>query len=561
MRNVNKQQTNPISVPRSNRNHQLSTLTSGPAGKVIPLAAIPLLREDAARGLVKVGVEMLETHELIANKTLVRFTVWVVPNLAYPRFEGSREQFDNSYAGRPQYEGGDVVPYMVTAAMGTHGSNAVYKALGLHGAPTDLVNTAFLEGYNLIDEFRRTNASEKLTPRLLTDKTLAPAFWNDSRFEHLVPSFDQAVIDGQFALRVVEGDLAVRLGTSGTSLPTVIKAGGGAQRMIAVSSGNPITSAADNVQRTTGAGLQTGGFAANLDPNGSLHADITNLKAHLAENSLTVSLSDIALARKTQWFAKLREKFQGHKDEYIIDMLMNGIRVPDEFYKQPFMIADTTEQFVQVKRHATDSGNLADSAVSGGARASFDIRVPALNTGGMIYILAECMPQQLWERQRDPWFHLDFDAETGLPILPEYLRDALDPEKVDVVKNAEIDTDHADPDGTFAYGPLNWKWNAFGPRVGGKFYRPAAGSPVDTARERLWAVEDEDPKYSENFILVEDLPTYVFLDEEAEPFEFMVAGNVVINGNTQFGGKLVEATDNYDKVMAKAPTARIDLGA
>lgn len=544
MRNVNKQQTQPISVPRSNRNHQLSTLTSGPAGKVIPLAAIPLLREDAARGRVSVGVEMLETHELIANKTLVRFTVWVVPNLAYPRFEGSREQFDNSYAGRPQYEGGDVVPYMVTAPMGTHGSNAVYKALGLHGAPTDLVNTAYLEGYNLIDEWRRTNASEKLLPRLLTDKTLAPAFWNDSRFEHLVPSFDQAVIDGQFALRVVESKLPIEglfkaYGTAGSYNAT-------------------------GIQDSTGASYNPG----TTPVIGSLQAKVSGLSPYapevnavLEENSITVSLSDIAMARKTQWFAKLREKFQGHKDEYIIDMLMSGIRVPDEFYKQPFMIADTTEQFVQVKRHATDSGNLADSAVSGGARADFDIRVPALNTGGMIYILAECMPQQLWERQRDPWFHLDFDSETGLPILPEYIRDALDPEKVDVVRNGEIDTDHADPDGTFAYGPLNWKWNAFGPRVGGKFYRPAAGSPVDTARERLWAVEDEDPKYSENFILVEDLPTYVFLDEEAEPFEFMVAGNVVVNGNTQFGGKLVEATDNYDKVMAKAPTARIEQEA
>lgn len=540
MRNVNKQQTNPISVPRSNRNHQLSTLTSGPAGKVIPLAAIPLLREDAARGRVSVGVEMLETHELIANKTLVRFTVWVVPNLAYPRFEKSREQFDNSYAGLPQYEGGDVVPYMVTAAMGTHGSNAVYKALGLHGAPTDLVNTAYLEGYNIIDEFRRTNASEKLTPRLLTDKTLAPAFWNDSRFEHLVPSFDQAVIDGQVSLTVLNARIPVK----GIGYPGGVTATAGGFR---------------ETDDTLNPGPHVGGSNLRVGVNaGNGAPDVFGV---LASDGISISLADIALARKTQWFAKLREKFQGLKDEKIIDLLMSGIRVPDEFFKQPFMIADTTEQFVQVKRHATDSGNLADSAVSGGARADFDIRVPALNTGGMIYILAECMPQQLWERQRDPWFHLDFDPETGLPILPDYLRDALDPEKVDVVKNGEIDTDHADPDDTFAYGPMNWKWNAFGPRVGGKFYRPAAGSPVDTARERLWAVEDEDPKFSENFILVEDLPTYVFLDEEAEPFEFMVAGNVVINGNTQFGGKLVEATDNYEKVMSKAPIERIDQEA
>lgn len=546
MRNVNKQQTQPLKVPRSNRNHQLSTLTSGEAGKVIPLAVIPLLREDAARGRVSVGVEMLETHELIANKTMCRFTVWVVPNLALERFEASREQFDNSYAGRPQYEGGDVVPYMVTAVMGAHGANPIYKALGLHGAPTDLVNTAYLEGYNLIDGFRRTNASEKLTARLMNDTSLAPAFWNDSRFEHLVPSFDQAVIDGQFALRVVESRMPV---------------------MGLVMSDGTTTGVVNSDARQSDGTLATGKYGSNAIVAATKTSGVTSAVNHidvyaqLAESGITVSLSDIALARKTQWFAKLREKFQGHKEEHIIDLLMDGIAIPDEFYKQPILIADTTVPFAQVKRHATDSGNLADSAVSGGARADFDIRVPRLNTGGTIYILAECMPQQLWERQRDPFFHLEFDDETDLPVLPSYLRDALDPEKVDVVKNGEIDTDHADKDGTFAFGPLNWKWNAFGPRVGGKFYRPAAGSPVDTVRERLWAVEDEDPKFSENFILVEDLPKYIFLDEEAEPFEFMVSGNVVINGNTQFGGKLVEATDNYDKVMEKAPTKRIEQGA
>lgn len=549
MRNVNKQQTLPISVPRSKRNHQLSGLTSGPAGKVLPLAVIPLLREDAARGRVRVGVEMLETHELIANKTMVRFTVWCVPFLALERFEGSREQFDRSYAGLPQYEGGDVVPFMVTEAMGAHGSKPIFKTLGMHAGPTDQVNTAYTEGYNLIDKFRRKNASEKLVPRLMNDTSLAPAFWNDSRFEHLVPDFDQAVIDGQFALRIVNGDLALSESFAQVKFkrsPSGVEVG--------------LTQGAASVESGYGAQFTPNNVTGAAVPIGA-YAELTGVKAHLLEEGITVSLSDIALARKTQWFAKLREKFQAHDDEYIIDMLMSGISIPDQFFKQPFMLADTTVPFRQVKRYATDSGNLADTAVSGGAMAEFDIRVPRLGTGGMIYILAECMPQQLWERQRDPFFHLDFDPETGLPILPDYLRDALDPEKVDVIQNGEIDTDHAQPDGTFAYGPMNWKWNSFGPRVGGKFYRPTAGSPVGAARQRLWAVEDEDPKYSQNFILVDDLPTYVFLDEEADPFEFMVDGNVVIDGNTQFGGRLVEATDNYEKVMGKAPTERIEKEA
>lgn len=533
MRNVNKQHTNPISVPHSLRNHPVDVVTSGPPGKVLPLAVIPLFRQDAARGRIRAAVEMLETHELLMNQVTCRFQVWVVPNLALERFEGSREQFDRSYAGLPQYEGGDVVPYMTTATYGAPGSNPILKCLGEPYATGDQLNTAFVEGYNIIDKYRRINASEKLAHRLMTETSLAPAHWNDSRFEHMVPDFDQAVIDGQFALRVVESSMPVRVPGRTAGAPASIA--------VSVGTGGP--------------------SGSDMYAHSSAQTEATRMYAELKAEGITVSLSDIALARKTQWFAKLREKFQGLDDEYIIDMLMNGIEVPDLDQKLPFLIADTTVPFRQVKRYATDSGNLAESAVSGGAVVEFDLRVPELQTGGMIYIIAECNPRQLWERQRNPYLHLKIDPETGLPVFPEYLRDALDPEKVDVVENADIDADHNDPDGTFAYEPLNARWNRGRTRIGGKFHRPTAGGAVDAARERFWAVEDEDPKFSENFKLVEDLPKYIFLDEEVDPFEFGVQGNVVIRGLTQFGGKLVEATDNYDKVMAKAPTERIEKEA
>lgn len=533
MRNLNKQHTTPISVPHSLRNHPVDVATSGPAGKVLPLAAIPLFRQDAARGRIMAKVEMLETHELLMNQTTCRFTVWVVPNLALERFEGSREQFDRSYAGLPQYEGGDVVPYMVTTPAGAPGSNPILKTLGEPFAAGDPLNTCYVEMYNIIDKYRRINASEKLTHRLMNDTSLAPAHWNDDRFQHMVPDFDQAVIDGQVALTVREPKIAIKgLG---------YKAG--------VNPGENLLDPEDHTPYSS-----FGGFRELW-----VHAteNTPAVWGELRQQGIAISLADIALARKTQWFAKLREKFQGLDDEYIIDLLMSGIEVPDLDQKLPFLIADTTVPFRQVKRYATDSANLAESAVSGGAMVEFDLRVPELQTGGMIWVIAECMPRQLWERQRNPYLHLDIDAETGLPVLPEYLRDALDPEKVDVVRNADIDASHTDADAVFAYEPLNGKWNRGRTRIGGKFHRPTAGGPVDGSRERFWAVEDVDPKFSENFKLVDDLPKYVFLNEEVDPFEFAVAGNVVIRGLTQFGGKLVEATDNYDKVMAKAPTERL----
>jgi len=182
--------------------------------------------------------------------------------------------------------------------------------------------------------------------------------------------------------------------------------------------------------------------------------------------------------------------------------------------------------------------------------------VPRLNTGGVVMVMLEAIPEQLFERQRDPFFHSS-DVDTW----PEALRDTLDPEKVDIVLNAEVDTDHATPNGTFGYAPMNWKWNAFGPRVGGKFYRPSTNTTTDQDRQRLWAVETVNPALSEDFYLVKSIHTKPFLDTASDPFEATVVGNAVLDGNTQFGGMLVEATDNYDKVAAKAPTERIQKGA
>lgn len=161
--------------------------------------------------------------------------------------------------------------------------------------------------------------------------------------------------------------------------------------------------------------------------------------------------------------------------------------------------------------------------------------------------------KKIEDRQRDPFFH-SVDVEEW----PEYLRDTLDPEKVDIVKNDEIDTDHAAPNSTFGYAPMNWKWTSFGPRIGGKFFRPKAGGGSDEARQRLWAVETSDPVLSEDFYLVNSIHTKPFLDTESDPFEATLVGNAVIGGNTVFGGKLVESTTNYDKVMEKAPTERIE---
>lgn len=534
MKSPNRQHTAPVKVPRSRRNHAIAVLTSLQAGKCMPIAAIPMLREDGIRGSINVAVEMLETKEILMNPVYLRVTAYCVPLLALARFEGSRDQFDRSYMGQPQIDGGGVIPFLETHAMGTHGSNAVYKALGLHGKPTDLVNTAYLEAYNLVWNFRAKNRSPEITERARLDASLAPAFWRNSRFEHVVPDFDQAVIDGEVALNVVNARMPVK--GIGVVHP-------------------PTTSVVVGEMRETGGTIRAGDMytGAGIQQATSIVSGFPDVYAEMAENGITVSLSNIEMAKKTQAFAKLRERYQGHDDEYIIDMLMDGLSIPDQALKQPILLADQSVRFTQAKRYATDAGNLAESAVSGATIANVNLRVPKLSTGGVIIVIAECIPEQLFERQRDPFFH-----SANVEAWPEYLRDTLDPEKVDIVQNGEIDTDHNVPLGTFGYAPMNWKWNAWGPRVGGKFYRPDVDAGTDEDRQRLWAVEKIDPTLSADFYLVSDMHTKPFLDTESDPFEAAVIGNAVLDGNTVFGGLLVEATNNYDKVAAKAPTERIE---
>lgn len=540
---INRQTTSPIIVPRTRRNHKLEVLTSLRAGKIVPLAVIPMLREDDCKAHLRVACEMLETNEILMNPTFMRVTAYVVPLLALERFNGSRDEFDKSYKGENGL-GGAPIDFIETHAMGTHGSKAVYKALGLHAAVAQEVNTAYLEAYNLVVNYRAKNRSQDIAQRTRLQADLAPAHWLNSRFEHVVPSFDQAVIDGEVALNVINSQMPVK----GIGMYTAY---GASNTSIAV-------------RETEGSGTVTYPFGQAASINNGSGATIIKMSgnpgypeiyAEMEANGITVSLSNLEMARKTQAFAKLREKYAGIEDEYIIDMLMDGLTIPDQHLKQPIMLADKIVPFGQAKRYATDAGNLAESAVSGAAALDLHLRVPKLSTGGVVIVMAECLPDQLFERQADPFF-----LSADVADWPEFLRDTLDPQKVDAVLNGEVDTDHATPSLVFGYAPMNWKWSAWGPRIGGDFYRPSTDTATDTLRKRLWAVENEDPVLGEDFYLANDIHNKPFLDDDAaaENFQATVNGLAVIGGNTVFGGMLVESTGSYDEVAAKAPTDQID---
>lgn len=539
MVNINRMQTEPVRTPRTVRRQPIAVMTTFPAGYCAPVAFIPLLREDELRAQVTINCEMMETHELLANKVVMRATAYLYPKLAEPRFEGSRDQLDRAYMGQPQVEGGEVVPYIVNHAFG---SNQIYHTAGLPGKTTDQVNTDYLECYRDVWNFRAKNRSADITLLNATalPTTLAPAFWNDSRFAHVLPSFDQAVIDGEVALEVVNNRVAIR----GLAVKTAA----------AVPAGTSIASNYTGVISAAGTGTQWDVVATRSYPETA-----NGVYGELAANGVSLSLSSLAVARKAQWFANLRKRFEGYDDEWIIDMLMSGLSIPEQHLKQPILLADVTTTFGQVKRYATDADNLTVSAVSGGAVASFDINVPRLAVGGVVMIQIECMPQQLYERQQDPYLALK--TANHLDQLPDYLRDELDPQKVDILYNKAVDTAHTSPDDVFGYWPMNAKWNSWGPRIGGNMYRPAVDSGTAGVRGRFWAQEDVNPKLTDSFYLVKDLQTKVFVDQAIHPFQAAISGLAALRGNTVFGGLLVAETNNYDEVMDKVPATQIDQEA
>lgn len=539
--------TAPITVQRSTRRDRGRVLTSADAGKILPLKFIPMLREDAVkRGRVRVNLEMMETAELLMNGIRVDVMAHYVPMLAFERFNGSMEELNRSYKGETGI-GGSVVPYFETnkfynAVTNTtgEGPNAsdwdtnmsttndqsgiwqFYQMMGIHFGATYL-NTTVVEAYNAIVNHRRKARSASLPLRNAYDHRLAEAFWSLDN-NHIVPDFDQKLIDGEVALNA----LTFKAPVSGRVVSGRI--------------------AADDVEN---AATETG-------PDGSSYSNISVVNDVWAEltqgGNATMSLADIEQAKKTAAFAKLRSMYDGIDDEHIIDMLMEGIRVPEEAMKQPILLSKQSTMIGYNQRYATDAANLDTSVTNGFATVDLSIRTPQMNTGGVIMITAEIVPEQMWERKKDYFLY-----ETDPDNLPNYLRDVLDPEQVSVVKNDHLDVNHSTPNGTFGYAPLNHEWMRDMVNVGGKYYR-TANDAFDEDRAKIWTVEQTDPTLSEDFYLVSGLHKKVFSDQVADAFEITCISDVEITGNTVFGERLLEAdaTSDYEQITDLVDSARIE---
>ena len=389
----------PIAVQKSVRSAKGRVLTSGDAGKILPLKYEWLHREDGVRsGKVRVNVEMMETSEMLMNGVGVTLYAHFVPMLAFDRFNGSMDELNRSYK-KENGAAGSVIPFFESNKYWSGTSegpwsdqenidtfssagydNSFFQVMGIHTSASS-ANMTPVEAYNAIINHRRKARSKSLPLRNRFDASLADAFWINNGMQNIVPDYDQNLIDGQVTL-------------AGLTFQAPIKSK-------FARNDNVDASATSNGATAGGSAWAPAQDGAGIVDQGDYYLFDEIFAELQTGGNATMSLADIEQARKTAAFAKLRAKYDGIDDEHVIDLLMSGIRVPEEALKQPILLGRQRAMIGFNQRYATDGANLDKSATNGMATIDMSFRTPAMNTGGVIMICAEIVPEQLWERKKE----------------------------------------------------------------------------------------------------------------------------------------------------------------
>ena len=538
----------PVSFQRTRRTSKGRVLTSGDAGKILPIKADPIVREEGFSGNVNLSIEMMETSEKPVNAIVAKAMTYFVPYLAFEQFNGSIDELNRSYmkengiAGsqvdffeKNKYWNGttevtDTTPTDMDT--GDNGRAEFYGTMGIHHGAADM-NNSYVQAYNAIVNHRRKARSTSLATRNQFDHNLAEAFWPNEGNSHIVPDFDQKLIDGEVTLNALSFTAPVYSKTQ-----------------FEASTGTKYAANAAN-WGSTGAHdmIPVGGYVDEGD-----QFKYVDIWAELTDaGSAKLSLADIEQARKTAAFAKLRAAYDGIDDEYIIDLLMQGIRVPEEMMKQPMLLGQSSGMFMFNQRFATDSGNLDDTATNGFVSLGYRARAPRTTCGGIVMTTLEIAPERIWERKKDYFLYT-----TDTDDLPNALRDSLDPEKVTPVSKNHLDVNHTTPDATLGYAPLNHEYQRDQILVGGKFYRPANDAYTEV-RSRIWTNEVTDPSLSTDFYLCTNLHKKIFADQVSDGFEITAATDFNIDTNIVFGAGLIEtdATSDYEEITNLVDATRI----
>lgn len=554
--------TSAMTPPRTMRKDEAVLLTSAEMGEIIPTFHSFLLREDqVTNGRVTLNVSTTELTEMPVNGIAVTAHVWLVPMLALQQFGGSMDRLNKAYTGTQDIDGvvptyfeknkwysghsdtvyttSGVYPAQVdttefdAGTSVTAGNTNFYQTMGIHLEGSEYNNT-LVQSYNVSTNSRYQYLSKSLVSdankRNEFDHTFAKATWPLNQLRYIVPDFDDRFIDGEAAVsmtfeapiksKAYEQESSVHYNADGTTASAVARW--------------PVQTA------TT---IQDGDWA--------LFNDIV---AELSGGGGKVSMRDLENAKKTAAFAKIRAKYSDRlADDDIVQLLMDGIEVPMSELREAMLLKKVTVPMVYNQQYATDAANLDDSVTRGYAQIDCSFKTPKINGGGTILVTLEVVPEQLYERKEDYWL-----ANPSVDALPKFVKDYLDPQKVETILNKEIDVNHTDPNGIFGYAPLNSRWkNISHSRVGGKYYRPANDAYSEDRAKIITAETSSSMTLNEDFYLVSGLHKKMFADQVTDGLEISGRMSINIAGNTVFGQALMEATNDYDVIDAEIDHTRI----
>lgn len=514
----NRMKADPIPVVRQHRPVKVENFTTVTVGKIAPVAAFGLLRGDSCSGRLEVAIEMNETYEVLYNSMQARINLWFVPKVALDRFQRNPTYFERSAVGEPitNEPGAATIPFLPTTP---YAINPIFKSMGMLEKIGRPVITDYVESYNQIVTYSYRNRSKSLTPPLLTSTALATAMWGPNAFSNMVPDFDQGMIAGETPLTVVSADMPVH---------TDVAPGGA----ISVRKGADKKMLDANMPQVQLGGNSDGSTAREL-------------YAKLSPNGITVALANIDQARKLVEWAKFREQYEGHRDPFVIETLMAGLPISEQAWFSPMLLDTRTLDFKQIKRMATDGANLSNGVANGVVVTSLGCNVPQNPYGGIVMMTIEAVPEQLFERQSDPYF-----TTTSIEDLPRYDRDVLNPMPVVEVKNREVDVQHATPEGRFAFAERNWQWANNPVRVGGDMFVANGDAPTAIDRRVIYATEVANPQLNTEFYLATTLGKDVFLEKTRDPFKVGVGGMLDVMGLTVIGA-VHESEANFDAVRAE----------
>jgi len=544
-----RQSTQPVAFSKSARTEQGVLMSSGRAGVVIPCGYWPLLRGDSCSGRVSLDFGLAEMPRPLLNAVMLNVQAWFVPKNIHPQFNGT-DEFLHSYTGEPIKALGqpdrDPPVYFLATPVASMPSNDFFKTLGVHVNSGMTIQTDLVDAFNLIYNFRLAAHSSKLERRKYYSEDAAAslsfprAFWPSGRFSRVVPDYERALVVGSLDLDVSAGRIPVENLIYGASSASNAPA-----------DGSGYINASDGSTDGTAIGARR---LLHTDTGGGAGGEpFPKVWAEMSEQTVTTSLADIDKARTTQAFAKLRTAYAGNdpsgfgSDEVILAHLMQGLAVPADMLKRPWLLDSARVPFGFNERFSTDAAELDTSVTTGATSVSLNINVPQTEYGGVVIITAEVLPERLDERQSDEWFYM-----TTPDLLPDALRDIQNPEPVDYVLNRRVDALHTAPNSLYGYEPMNDKWNRSFTRLGGAFYQPTPGAPVTEQRSGIWQADVVDPTFTEDHWLAPaPFPHYVFADTQAPAFEFVCRHSAKIVGLTQIGDPLSENNDDWAAVEAE----------